>query len=166
MEHGLAEGPALLMALEGSALGFALRQSLWLYPTVETLHILGFALLVGAIVAFDLRVLTAPAALDIAPWMQSVVPVAACGLGLAVAMGLLLFVTEATAYVRNPLFLAKMGLLAFGLGNVLWFHIGPWRLQRAIGPSLGILPAMRASALLSLLLWVGVLTCGRLIAYV
>jgi hypothetical protein len=166
MEHGLAAGPALLVALEGSALGQELRQSLWLYPTVETLHILGFALLVGAIVTFDLRVLTAPSALDIAPWMRSVVPVAAGGLGLAAAMGFLLFVTEATAYIRNPLFLAKMLLLALGLGNILWFHLGPWRLRKELGPSIGILPAMRASALASLALWVAVLSCGRLIAYV
>jgi hypothetical protein len=166
MEHGLGEGPALLMALERSTLGFALRQSLWLYPTVETLHILGFALLVGAIVAFDLRVLTAPSAFDIAPWMRSVVPVAAGGLALAAPMGLLLFTVEATAYVRNPLFLAKMALLAVALANILWFHLGPWRLRKALGPSIGILPAMRVSALASLVVWVAVLTCGRLIAYV
>jgi hypothetical protein len=166
MEHGLGEGPALLMALERSALGHELRQSLWLYPTVETLHILGFALLVGAIVAFDLRVLSAPPGLDIAPWMRSVVPVAGAGLGLAAAMGFLLFTTEATAYIRNPLFLAKMALLALGLANVLWFHLGPWRLRREVGPSIGVLPAMRASALLSLGAWIAVLTCGRLIAYV
>jgi hypothetical protein len=165
MQHAPG-GPALLVALEGSALGQELRQSLWLYPTVETLHILGFALLVGAIVTFDLRVLTAPAGADIAPWMRGVVPVAAAGLALAAAMGLLLFTAEATAYVRNPLFLAKMALLALGLANVLWFHLGPWRLRREVGPSLGILPAMRASALVSLVAWVAVLTCGRLIAYV
>lgn len=166
MEHGLAPGPALLVALEGSAMAHELRQSLWLYPAVETLHILGFALLLGSIAAFDLRVLTAPAGLDIAPWMRAVVPLSAAGLALAAPMGLLLFTVEATAYARNPLFLAKMALLALALANVLWFRLGPWRLREAVGPSLGVVPAMRASALASLALWVAVLTCGRLIAYV
>jgi putative flippase GtrA len=111
MVHGLAEGPAWLVALEGSGLGHSLRSSLWLYPLVETLHILGFALLVGSIVAFDLRLISAPRGFDVEGWVRLLIPISASGLILAMAMGFLLFTTEATAYVRNPLFLAKMALL-------------------------------------------------------
>ncbi len=49
MEHAAAEAPGWLLALEQSGLGRTMRTSFWLYPTVETLHILGFALLVGSI---------------------------------------------------------------------------------------------------------------------
>ena len=56
MEHG-GEGPALLVALEQSVLGATMRQSIFLYPAVEIVHIFGFILLVGSIVAFDLRLL-------------------------------------------------------------------------------------------------------------
>lgn len=166
MEHGLAQPPAWLMALETSGLAQTLRSSLWLYPTVETLHILGFALLVGAIVAFDLRLVAAAEGLNVESWVRRLVPVAATGLALAMAMGALLFTVEATAYARNPLFLAKMTLLVLALANVAWFHLGPLRLRRMVGPSVGIPRAMRLSAGLSIAGWVAVLVCGRLIAYV
>lgn len=166
MEHGLVHGPAWLVALETSGLGHTLRSSLWLYPAVETLHITGFALLVGSIVAFDLRLLTAERGFDVERWVRLLIPVSACGLILAMAMGFLLFTTEATAYARNPLFLAKMALLVLALVNVAWFHGGPYRVRKTIGLSVGVPPAMRASAALSMAGWVAILACGRLIAYV
>jgi hypothetical protein len=166
MEHGLMQGPALLVALESSGLGQTLRGSLWLYPAVETLHILGFAVLIGSIVAFDARLMTAPAAFDVESWVGQLVPVAAAGLLLAAPMGFLLFTAEATAYFGNPVYLTKMALLLLALANVAWFHLGPYRQRKAIGPSIGIPPAMRWSAGLSMLGWIAVLTCGRLIAYV
>lgn len=165
MEHGLA-GPPLLAALEGSGLGQALRGSLWLYPAVETLHILGFAVLVGAIVAFDVRLLTASDRFDVESWVRQLVPVAATGLALAMPMGFLLFTAEATAYFRNPVFLAKMALLLLALANVLWFHLGSYRRRLEVGPSMGITSPMRLSAALSMGAWVAVLICGRLIAYI
>ena len=122
--HHTAQGPAWAAAVEQSGLGGLLRDSVWLYPAVETLHIIGFA--------------------------------------LAVPMGLLLFTTEATAYVGNPAFLAKMALLALALANIAWFHA---RLTRARDGQ-GTAGVLRASALLSLGLWVGVLVAGRIIAYV
>jgi hypothetical protein len=166
MEHGLANVPAWLVALETSGLGQALRGSLWLFPAVETLHIIGFALLVGSIVAFDLRLLTADGDFDVERWARRLVPVAATGLVLAMAMGVLLFTSEATAFARNPLFLAKMTLLVLALLNVAWFHLGPLRLRRTIGPSVGIPASIRVSAALSMVGWLAVLVCGRLIAYV
>ena len=47
----------LLVSLEQSNLGAAMRESMWLYPAVEILHIFGFILLVGSIIGFDLRLL-------------------------------------------------------------------------------------------------------------
>ena len=44
-------------AIEMSALGQAMRQWLWLYPAVETVHLVGVALLFGSIAVFDLRLL-------------------------------------------------------------------------------------------------------------
>lgn len=166
MEHGLAPGPAWAVALEGSGLAQTLRGSLWLYPTVETLHIAGFALLVGSIVAFDLRLATAGRGFDVERWVGQLVPVAAGGLILAMAMGTLLFTAEATAYLRNPLFLAKMALLVLALANVAWFHTGPYRLRRQVGVTVGIPRALRVSAIASILGWLAVLACGRLIAYI
>lgn len=55
MEHGPQAAPAILVALQDSALGQTMRQSLYLYPAVEIVHLLAIALLVGSILALDLR---------------------------------------------------------------------------------------------------------------
>ena len=51
---------SLMVAIENNALATWLRSSAWGYPAVETLHILGLALLFGTAVAFDLRLLSMP----------------------------------------------------------------------------------------------------------
>lgn len=159
MEHGAALGPVWLEALEHSGLGRTLRGSLWLFPAVETLHILGFAILVGAIVTFDARVVAARPGLDLAGWQRAVLPVARLGFLLALPMGLLLFTVEATAYWANPMFRAKLVLLLLALGNIVLWH----RLAARSGwPSARV----RWSAAVSLLLWLLVVVAGRLIAYV
>lgn len=160
MEHGLADAPAWLAAIEASALAQTLRNSLWLYPVIETLHILGFTTLVGSIIAYDLRVVSGHGELNLPVWNRLVLPVAQAGFLLALPMGLLLFSVEATAYAANPSFRLKMILLVAALGNVLLYH---WLARGgAMRPS----PGLRVLAAASLLLWVGVLVCGRMIAYV
>ena len=159
MEHGLADAPGWLAALQRSALAQALRGSLWLYPAVETLHIVGLALLVGAIAVFDARVVRAGPGLDLDGWARGVLPLARAGFALAVAMGLLLFTAEATAYAANPAFRAKLVLIALALANIAMFHLLARRVGRPTVP-------LRATAAASLALWLLVLVCGRLIAYV
>jgi hypothetical protein len=157
MEHGIM-APAWAAAVEHSGVGQALRTSLWLYPVVEVLHIVGFALLVGAIATFDARVIRGGGGLDLARWERAVLPVARLGFALAVPMGLLLFTAEAGAYVRNPAFRMKLVLVLVALANVALFHARARRSREVTG-------GLRLLAGLSLALWLAVLTCGRLIAY-
>jgi hypothetical protein len=147
------------VAVEHSAIGHALRNSLWLFPAVETLHILGFALLVGAIVTFDVRVIGARDSFVLEAWQRAVLPVARLGFLIAVPMGLMLFTTEATAYSRNPAFRLKLVMLAVALVNIVIFH----RLARGRAT---LSTGLRIAAGLSLASWVLVLVLGRLIAYV
>jgi hypothetical protein len=79
-------------------------------------------------------------------------------------MGLLLFTTEATAYIGNPAFLAKLALVALALANVAWFHTRLAAARR--GERRATTGVLRLGAGLSLVLWVGTLLAGRLIAYV
>jgi hypothetical protein len=157
VEHA-AEGVGWLGTVQASAIGHTLRNGLWLYPTVETLHVIGLALLVGAIVTFDLRVLRAGPGFDLEAWQRAVLPVARAGFVLAVAMGVLLFTVEATAYARNPVFLGKLVLIVLALGNVWLFH--------RLAAHGGVTPGVRGAAAFSLLLWLLVAVCGRMIAYV
>lgn len=157
---GDATAPAWAVAVEHSALGLAMRGSDWLYPAVETLHILSFVALVGSIVLYDLRILGVRRAIPPVELGRLAIPVAGTALVTAVATGAALFSAEAATYVANPVFLVKMGLLAAAVLNVAWVHLAvrPFS-DRPIGAS------ARAAAALSLLLWPTVVVCGRLIAY-
>ena len=161
MEHAASTLP-LVAAFEHSALGAAMRQSVFLYPAVETLHIVGLALLVGAIAVFDLRVLGAFRTASPAALARTAVPVAIAGFALAVPMGVLLFATEATHIAVNPAFQAKLACIGVGLANVGIFRLIAWRKTLA-GAAL---PASaRVGAAVSLAAWLGAIAGGRLIAY-
>ncbi len=150
-------------ALQDSALGVAMRTSEVLYPAAEILHILGFVLLVGSIVALDLRLLGLGTRIAIAPLAALLLPLSRVGFGLAVAMGFLLFSADAAHVIGNPAFQAKLALIALALLVVVAAHAGPWRRLADWGDS--VPPAARVTALASLVLWLAVVCAGRLIAY-
>ena len=141
----------LAAALESSGIAEFLKASRWVYPLVNALHILGIALLVGAVVPMDVAVLRGRAVAAVSllrPWSVA-------GFVLAVLCGALLFVTQATEYARSPWFLGKMGLLALAMLNAA-VH---FRLDR-FPPR-----QRRQAAIASLVLWPAVLILGRMIAY-
>ncbi len=152
-------------ALQASGLSETLRASVWLYPLVNTGHVVGIALLFGAIVPLDLRLLGAFRTVPLEPLATTLVPVAITGLLLALATGALLFATRPLDYVVEPLFGIKLALLGTAVLNALWLRIDPhWR---RLGAALGVppRPVWRWHGALSVLLWLGVITAGRLIGY-
>ena len=160
MEH---EAPAWAYWLEHSTLGELLRTSSWLYPTANVTHVVMMGLLVGTIVALDLRLLglarrLEPLALD--RYLTRFVYVA---LPLMLLSGISLFAADASFAITNPAFWVKMGLLALALINAVLFNL-LWRPYLAHWDLAAPLPA-RLQAGLSLLLWPSVAICGRLLAY-
>jgi hypothetical protein len=158
-----------LGALEGSALGQAMRQWMWLYPGVETVHIVGIALLFGSIAVLDLRLLGFSRSIPARRLAAHVLPWTAASFLLIIPSGLLMFVAHATEFVQSGVFVLKMGLiLAAGL-NAALFHTTVFRSvdvwdseeMRRLPPP----PSVRAFAAFSLALWIGVIACGRLLAY-
>jgi hypothetical protein len=140
-----------LALLESTVLAQHLKVSRWTYPLVNAGHIVGIALLVGAVVPMDLRAVGIVGGPDTRVVTAFLRPFAAAGVALAGVCGVLLFITQATDYGRSPWFLGKMALLALALANAAWhFRADP-------------LPAR--AALASLLLWPSVLLAGRMIAY-
>src|SRR5688572_21016826 len=111
-----------LGALEGSALGQAMRQWLWLYPSVEIVHIVGIGLLFGSIAILDLRLLGVTRAIPVRLLARHVLPWTAASFLLIVPSGFLMFTAHASEFVSSPVFLLKMGLIfAAGL-NAALFH--------------------------------------------
>jgi len=151
--------------LEASAVASALRDGAWPYPAANLLHVLGVALLVGSIVSLDLRLLGACRRSVSADGAATLlVPVAVLGLALALPTGVLLFSVEAVPLSAHPLMRLKALLLLIGLTNALFLQLrSRARLARwdEAPPHGG-----RVQAALSLLTWLGVAVCGRLIAYV
>jgi hypothetical protein len=161
MEHQAAS--AIFLALQERALGHLMRSSPALYPMVEILHILGFVVLVGSIVALDLRLLGFGRAIAIEPLVRLLLPLSRVGFLVAISMGFLLFSADAAHVVRNLAFQAKLLLIAAALFNIVIAHAGPWRrlaLWRAEASG-----GAKATALASLLLWLAAICAGRLIAY-
>ncbi len=160
-----AVGPAWLVWLETSGLAMAMRQSDWLYPIVEIVHILGLVLLVGSVAMFDLRLLGISPMLPVAGMARHLLRWSIGSLVLVVPSGLMMFAAHATEFVDNPAFRVKLALLTAAAINAIVFHrtifnsVADWNTDAPI-PA-----AARAAAGISLALWVGVICCGRLIAY-
>lgn len=152
-----------LQALHHWEVAAYLRRSLYLYPFVNAAHILGIALLVGGIVPVDLRILGLPGP-PLGEAARALARFAAAGLVLAAATGFLLFSVQPLEYAANPVFLAKVTLVAVGAGNALLLRASrAWRMAEIDGE---IGTGLKLGAAISLLVWIAALFAGRAIAFV
>lgn len=153
----------LLAGIENSALAGALRGSTWIYPLVNTGHIIGVALFFGAIAPVDLRLIGVWAGIPLTHVTRILVPMATAGLVLAVSFGMLLFSTRASEYAASWLFWLKMLLLLLGFVNAAVYLIAHRRAENndAIMP----VSSRVTLGLSSLVLWTGVIVLGRLVGY-
>jgi hypothetical protein len=158
-------GPAWLVWLETSDLAVAMRQWLWLYPIVEIIHISGFVILVGAAVMFDLRLLGVSRSLPVTAMAHHLLPWSRASLMLVLPSGLLMFTAHATEMAANPAFRLKLLCLALAGLNAGLFHRGVFTSVSGWDQHVTVPGAARSAAVLSLLLWTSILTCGRLLAY-
>jgi hypothetical protein len=158
-------GPAWAVWLETTGVAVAMRQWLWLYPIVEIVHILGFVVLVGAAFMFDLRLLGLSRSLAASALATHLLPWARWALVLVVPSGVLMFMAHATEMLVNPAFQLKLVLIGAAFLNAGVFHRWPFRAVGDWDTELAAPPAARVAGVLSLLLWSGVIACGRLLAY-
>jgi hypothetical protein len=161
----MTPGQSALGALEASGLAHAMREWLWLYPIVEIVHIFGLAILVGSIAMFDLRVLGVAKTLPVRAVARFLLPWTLGSLVLVVPTGLSMFITHASDFIGNPAFVTKIVLLLIVGTNAALFHVGVFQGAAAWDTGVGAPVVARLQALLSLALWVSVISCGRLIAY-
>lgn len=153
--------------LDQTSVGTTIRQSLWLFPAIETVHLLGMAALVGTITVLDFRLLGWAARQQrVSQLATRLIPWAWAGFGVQVVTGVLLFSSEAVKIYANPAFRLKMLLLLLAGVQALVFQV-------MISPKLASsdeLPspplAAKAMGAISILLWVGIVTAGRFIGFV
>ncbi|MBL8376479.1 MAG: hypothetical protein JNM79_01260 [Burkholderiales bacterium] len=142
-----------------------LRGSAWAYPTLETVHLVAIALLFGSIVVVDLRILGLTRDLPAKRLAAHALPWTLAAFALAVVSGLLLFIAHAADLIGNRVFLVKVGLIMAAGGNAAMFHSGPWGSVARWDTGVSAPPGARVMAAASIILWVGVIACGRWIAY-
>ena len=151
--------------LEGSALGVWTRESgsLWAYPTILTLHTVGLGIVVGANAVVDFRLLGFAPRLPV-PSLTPLFRFMWFGFALNALTGVVLFIAEATTRAKQPVFYIKLMLIALALVNTALIQTVVFRdpalLESDIIPRRG-----RRLATVSLLLWTGAITAGRLMAY-
>ena len=151
--------------LEGSALSVWVRESssVWAYPTILTIHTLGLGVLVGANVVVDFRLLGWAPRLPV----LSLTPLYRFmwfGLVLNVPTGLMLYAAVATTKGMRPVFFIKLSLIALALISAARIKTTVFRDPVLIDS--GIVPLRgRRLAVISLVLWAGAITAGRLMAY-
>ena len=158
-----------LGALEASGLGVAMRQWLWLYPSVEIVHIAGIGLLFGSIAVLDLRLLGVSRSISARALARHVLPWTFGSFALIVPSGFLMFTAHASEFIESEVFVLKMLLILAAAANAGIFHTTVFRSadvwdaeeMRKLPPP----PSVRAFAAVSLLLWLSVIACGRLLAY-
>ena len=152
-------------ALEGSGVGRMMRESLWAYPAVETIHIIGLAIVYGSIVIVDLRLIGISHTLSAAKLARFALPWTVGAFLVVMLSGSLMFTAHADDFLTNRVFLLKMGLILAAGINAGVLHTGAFRQFHRWDT--GILPPaqVRLAAALSIVLWTCVIACGRLLAY-
>jgi hypothetical protein len=159
--------PAFCGWLEQSPIGAAVRQSLWLFPAIETVHLLGMTVLVGTVAAFDLRLLGwALQRTRISDLARRLLPWTWVGFGLQVMTGALLFSSEAAKMYVNPAFRLKMLLICLAGMQALIFQLVARRNLAAWDERETVPAPARIGGLISILLWIGVVAAGRWIGFI
>lgn len=155
----------LAQQLQDTDFALAIQESDWMFPTLETIHVLALAIVFGSIAMVDLRLLGLFSRLrGVSDVADEALPWTWIAFACAVISGSLLFVSKAVAYFLNWPFRIKLLLIALAGCNMLCFHLGAYR--GVAGWNQGSAPrSAKTVAALSLLLWMSVITLGRWIGF-
>lgn len=148
-----------------SDLAVWLQLTPYVYAVLEGVHLVGVALFFGSILLLDLRLLGLTPELPVQPVGRFLLRICAAGLLLLAVSGALMFVPSADRYAASPVFLVKMGALAAGACNALVMHVTQWRDVDAWERRARVPGTVRAAAVVSVLVWLGVIALGRAMGY-
>jgi hypothetical protein len=152
--------------IEQSGLGVAIAESRYLWPIVEGTHLLSLALSVGLILLTDLRMVglflkTVP----LSELLRGLRPYFIAGFTLTIASGVLVFCSEASEIITNPLWLVKMLLILLGGGNALYFELVIARRPEVRENRSPVPASIKYAGWASMSIWALVVVCGRMLAY-
>jgi Family of unknown function (DUF6644) len=157
---------AFLKSIEATSFATTIRNSIWMFPIIESVHVISFTIVVGTIAIIDLRLLGVASmkrsfqkiSSDILKWTWA-------AFALTVATGLMMFSTNARIYYHNPFFRAKMILLVCAGLNMAIFEFTAGRTIHTWDESPTVPRIGKGVAVVSLVLWVSIIFMGRIIGF-
>lgn len=152
--------------LEATPWAAAVRESSNLFPLIESLHVIAITIVFGTIAIVDLRLLgVVTLERRVSRLTAQMLPCTWIAFACAAITGTLLFSSNASAYAHNAFFLRKLVLMSIAGLNMLLFH---WAGARGIeqhDADERLHWQARAAGMVSLLVWTGVVICGRWIGF-
>ena len=157
--------PQIIYDIANTWLSHAVKDSYWVWPTMETMHFVGLSLLFGGLALADLRLM---GYMKNIPYytLSKIIPLAVSGFVVNTITGVLFFIADPTRYYPNVAFRFKMlCILLAGLNLLLYqIKVKPMAEKWGAGASTPLLAKCVGCA--SILLWIGVITGGRMIPFV
>jgi hypothetical protein len=152
--------------LNDSELGTALRESIYAFPLIEGLHLIGLAFSVGLLLFIDLRLLglflrdtpVEDILHPLRPWLLS-------GFVVTIVSGVLLFISEASKFIMLSVFFYKLVFIALAGINALYFELKWGNTVKSWSEGPDLPKGVKIAGIASLALWSLVIICGRLMPY-
>jgi hypothetical protein len=137
----------------------------WLFPIIETLHVMALSIVFGSIAMVDLRLLgVASRSSPVSRLSDEVLPWTWTAWCVAAVFGTLMFISKAETYAGNTQFRLKFMCMVLAAVNMLVFHFGAYR-QVARWDSGDPPRSAKVAGILSLMLWIGVVFFGRWVGF-
>ena len=153
--------------LEATSPATAITESEWMFPTIETFHVLALTMVFGSIMMLDLRLLgVANRTRGVMELTEEILPWTWSAFIIAAISGALMFISAATKYYNNIPFRIKLILLALAGINMAVFHLTGYRSAASWNHGTPTPHSARIAAGLSLALWIGVIFAGRWVGFV
>ena len=157
---------SFLQWLGDSPFSTGIRESTWIYPVIESVHVLSLCVFVGLLLLWDLRLvgitLRRVAVSEVWAWL---IPWITLGAVLMVISGVLLFVSDPVKFYGNIFFRLKALGLFLALINAVAFHLGVERRLPEWDTAAVTPRGARIAGALSIALWAVIVVTGRLVAY-
>ncbi|GEM_PF-67105 len=157
---------AFLKSVEATTFATTIRDSIWMFPIIESIHVMSFTIVVGTIAIIDFRLLgLASTNRSFQKMSSEILKWTWAAFVVTVATGLMMFTTNARIYYHNPFFRAKMILLILAGLNMAVFELTAGKTVRTWDNSPSAPRVGKGVAAVSLVLWVSIIFMGRIIGF-
>jgi uncharacterized protein DUF6644 len=152
--------------LEQTSVSVGIRESIWTYPIIESVHVLSLCIFMGLLLVWDFRLLgVTMRRVPVSEVWQRLIPWITIGAVLMTISGVLLFWSDPVRFYGNIFFRIKVVGLVLAVLNAMAFHFGIEKKLVNWDTAATTPGAAKVAGAASMGLWVLIVVCGRFIAY-